>query len=1300
MEPLMRTLFLATSLFSLSLSLPTLRAEVPLEKDSTLLFYGNSMVERLLEQGEMAAMIQLASPDKPLHFRSLAWTGDEVGNRLRAEGYAAHMKDLLAAWPAKVIVVGYGMNEAFAGQAGLPAFRSQLTAYLDQLKRLHRGAKLVLLSPTSVEKSSSNATVDVSARNADIALYSTALAEAAKTSDAIFIDLFTASRTAFEQSNIPLTTNGLHLNEAGNRAIAKVIAAAMVGESAVSKVPVPRIAEVAAAEGQVAHFVAEVVRPKNGVLYYGVRKRADERATEMPLYLQRIDKADEVVHALASKPSMKFADAPRVSLPPLPRSDKQGSMGDVGVVKNAAEAQAEFKIADGYGVNLFASDEQFPELRAPVQIAFDARGRLWVVTMPSFPHTVPGQPQEDKIIVLEDTNRDGKADKCTTFVDGLDALDGVAFTEQGVVISEQPRHWLMKDTDGDGKADAKRELLRGVDVTDSHHGGMIAADPMGSIWFCDGVFHRSQFETPYGVHRIVDSTTCRHNLLTGRIETEWQSITPNPWKITFDRWGNTFQMYGDGLVLDGLALTWTPLGVYHPFSYAKVVGYGKGSAAASISSPAFPAEYQQGMASAALLGSHAVSLTKFDYDSGMVKSSGRLDVVSSPNAAFRPADVEFGFDGGLYVSDFSSTIIGHAQNPMRDPRWNHVKGRIWRIVSKAGKVEKNWPKIEGASPTELCALLTHGQDIVRHHARIELRKLGKAGLTTVDQWLAALEKKGANPELDQARLETLFVAEGLGETRPAVLASLMKSSLGQYRAAAVHVARLQADRLPDLPALLTAMAADSHPRVRMEVIDSVAHLRARFPQVEAALTGIAATEPNVKQMLSDLGYGTKPRLSASVPVLEVAPETRLTQWQDAGNGLFRTFVSTKAAAFATLAVKYSFLQVSLNGVQVFAADSQWSADHQVQLEFSPGLNVLEMSFKNLRGGLPAVHLFDSVGQQLTNVTVPTDAKIFAGLQTDYAKMIAEQGQILRIQAAPELHFAPTEVTVQTGSRVRLIFDNPDLMIHNFVLCQPDSVEEIGALADKLAATPDGLTKQYIPDSPKILQHTKLVSPKAREELVFDAPKAPGRYPYICTFPGHWRIMKGTMIVEKPSPNQTLKSQQEDGLESELPRETLPLRKTTDHTSNGGGAKDASALFNHTTKNASGGANTTDDGKTFRGYGKGDFLEIQLDTSAHPKGFDLTSLTTVTGHGDARSSQAYSVSLALVGAPTKFIPLTEASVKQDGGAVLIRLQGVDGNPLENAGTKATGVAAIRLDFNDGAAGYNVYREIAITGQPIR
>ena len=89
-------------------------------------------------------------------------------------------------------------------------------------------------------------------------------------------------------------------------------------------------------------------------------------------------------------------------------------------------------------------------------------------------HTVPGLTPPDKILILEDTDHDGKADKLTTFAEGLDALDGVAFHRDGVIISEQPRLWLMQDTDGDDRADTRRELLRGIDVTDSHHGGMIA----------------------------------------------------------------------------------------------------------------------------------------------------------------------------------------------------------------------------------------------------------------------------------------------------------------------------------------------------------------------------------------------------------------------------------------------------------------------------------------------------------------------------------------------------------------------------------------------------------------------------------------------------------------------------------------------------------------------------------------------------------------------------------------------------------------------------------------------------------
>ena len=1104
-------------------------AEMVFLPDDTVLFYGNSMVERLCEHGELEAMVQLAEAGKKLHFRSLAWTGDEVGYRLRPEGYEEHLRSLLKQWPAKLVVVGYGMNESFAGAAGLVDFRVQLGVHLDQLARLHPGAKFVLLAPTAVEQGGPDPVV----RNREVAAYAGVIAEAAQARGAGFVDLFAASLAAYAKEPGTLTVHGLHLNERGHQAMALVIARELLGGAGLARVDPAQVPEVAKAVRQKAYYVAEVVRPKNADLYYGVRKRAEEYAAEIPRYHGMIAATEAIVHGMAQAPGQLFSSQATPHLPPLPPIQGQDDGKNTGIIKPPLEQQAEFKVADGYAVNLFASEAEFPDLRNPVQIAFDARGRLWAVTMPSFPHTVPGLPPQDKIIVLEDTDHDGKADHCTTFAGGFDALDGVAFGESGVIVSEQPKLWLMSDTDGDGKADTKKELFRGIDVTDSHHGGMIATDPIGHVLFCDGVFHRSQLETPFGVVRGIDATTYRLNPRTGRAETEWQSITPNPWKITYDRTGNFFQMYGDGIVLDALPLTWTPLGAYHPFAYAQAVSYGKGSAAASISSPNFPDEYQQGMASAALLGSYVVSLTKFDFDKGMVRGSGRLDLVSSPNPAFRPADVAFGFDGALYVSDFCSVIIGHAQHAMRDPHWDHDHGRIWRVVHQAKPVVKDFPRIEGEAVPALLALLQHPQDIVRHHARIELRKAGVDMLPALDQWTAALDRRA--PGFPQGALEALFVVGGLEQSRPGLLEELLKSGSPLHRAAAVRLVRLEADRLPDVTGLLKSMAGDGHPRVQMEVVDAVAHLRPRYPAVEQAMGGFIPANDDVKRMLGDLNYGTKPLKGRSVPVLEVAPETRLQHWlwrgaggnrgplaydaaappkQGPGEGLYRTFVKAETAQPAVLAIHHGYLDISVNGVQRLSFDSMWSNDQQVQVDLRQGLNVIDVTFRKIGGAPPAVYCYDPLGQPLKGARPAADAASLAALASGFDHANAALGDTLRVQAVPnQLQFSPKELRVKAGARVRLVFENPDLMLHNLLVLAPGSGEAVGLLADQMAALPDGLSKNYVPDSKLVLHSTPLVQPRQEAQLAFTAPAEPGHYPYVCTFPGHWRLMRGVLVVE-------------------------------------------------------------------------------------------------------------------------------------------------------------------------------------------
>ena len=180
-------------------------------------------------------------------------------------------------------------------------------------------------------------------------------------------------------------------------------------------------------------------------------------------------------------------------------------------------------------------------------------------------------------------------------------------------------------------------------------------------------------------------------------------------------------------------------------------------------------------------------------------------------------------------------------------------------------------------------------------------------MKTLDNWLAKRDKSSADYE--QAALETLFVCEGLGQTRPKLIEQLLKSESAMFRGAAVQVLRQQADRLEGVIELFTSVINDPHPRVQIEVIDAVSHLRPNYPGIEHCLAELKPLNKHVEKSLSFLDLGTKPVKGRSMPVLEVDRAAQLTQWlwlgkegEDApeemqvgkdslpGEGLFRTFV--------------------------------------------------------------------------------------------------------------------------------------------------------------------------------------------------------------------------------------------------------------------------------------------------------------------------------------------------------------------------------------------------------------------------
>lgn len=122
--------------------------------------------------------------------------------------------------------------------------------------------------------------------------------------------------------------------------------------------------------------------------------------------------------------------------------------------------------------------------------------------------------------------------------------------------------------------------------------------------------------------------------------------------------------------------------------------------------------------------------------------------------------------------------------------------------------------------------------------------------------------------------------------------------------------------------------------------------------------------------------------------------------------------------------------------------------------------------------------------------------------------------IIKMGVIPhEMKFDKQTFTVKAGQQVTLDFENKDFMQHNFVLAMPGTMEKVGKAADELARDPKGMEQNFIPKMPEIIIATKLINPEGNESLVFTAPNKPGDYPYICTVPGHWRIMNGVMKVE-------------------------------------------------------------------------------------------------------------------------------------------------------------------------------------------
>ncbi len=520
--------------------------------------------------------------------------------------------------------------------------------------------------------------------------------------------------------------------------------------------------------------------------------------------------------------------------------------------------KAAFVVPEGFEINLFAGD---PMIQKPVQMNFDAQGRLWVVSSTTYPHIKPGQEAQDQVVVLEDTKHTGKADKATVFADGLHIPTAVIPGDGGAYVANSTEVLFLKDTNGDLKADERKVILSGFGTEDTHHLlHTMRFGPEGLLYFLQSIYIHSHIETPWGVRHLMGGGVWEFRPETRRLEYISKGLI-NPWGFEFDRWGQSFAADGAGsegvnYIFPGSVFTTSPGAkrIVHGMS----PGQPKQAGMEIVDDPAWPADWQGTVIQDDFRGGRINRFTLTPDGSGYIAKQEK-DVLASNHIAFRPIDVKFGPDGALYIADWYNPIIQHGEVDFRDPRRDHEHGRVWRLTLK-GHAAEAWPEIVGKPVPELLEMLKSPRKYVRHFAKRELRDRGAAAVipaldTAVEATLAgrkaqdaaslnygkpvevsATEKLGTpttivltssrvvtvppspldkGDPVEHDLLELAWTRECVNQFSPKLWHSVWASSDPRARAAALRILSHRWNELPDAMPVLEKAVADDNAQVRL-----------------------------------------------------------------------------------------------------------------------------------------------------------------------------------------------------------------------------------------------------------------------------------------------------------------------------------------------------------------------------------------------------------------------------------------------------------------------------------------------------
>lgn len=898
------------------------------------------------------------------------------------------------------------------------------------------------------------------------------------------------------------------------------------------------------------------------------------------------------------------------------------------------QSQKLVQVPVDFELQLFASE---PDIINPIAMAWDEKGRLFVIETVDYPNEVRDEEGEgnDRIKILEDTNGDGKADKITVFADGLNIPTSLTFANGGVIVAMAPHFLFLKDTDGDDKADIREKIITGWGKRDTHAGpSNLKYGLDNKIWGVlgysgfDGTVSGKDLSFSQGVYRFDPDGENLEYL--GR-------TSNNTWGLGFSEEFDVFISTANGLHSAYLAMSNeyvkrpiiggsgntvfradTHYDMPHVTPYLRQVDWHGGYTAAAghnlYTARNYPKSYWNKVGFVAEPTGRVLHNAILNKSGAGYTEENGFNLLASSDEWFSPVHAEVGPDGAVWVADWYNFIIQHNPTPRGfengegnayiNPLRDRDHGRIYRVVYKDAKTYK--PMELNANDTQaLVAGLKNDNMFWRTTAQRLIVESGNK-LVIPELYVIINDQSVDEIGLNSPAVHALWTLHGLGELEGnnqeaiAVVTKALTHPASGVRKNAIKV--LPKDQ-ETLSAILEAgLLNDPDLRTRMAAVLAVADIPGSpeagkllyeasgksenandeyLPQAffAAALTYedsfLEAAPEDINISRADSLLTLPQRLVKSMneekytldrrsPILfppnvaekEITVRVSMSPSEDDGleglvvaqgdshmgyslyvlNNQLHWVVKQDGKTYTALSndplpeVKFDVVaRLSVGGGMSVEVNNQRIAKGKAPSLFTETLSPDKIrvasedddnkvgdhpddfKFKGDLGRDGVLELRKPSSDALAeNIEKPTVKKSIPAPKTDPA---AEAVTINLNVVEHEMKFDKESISVKAGQQVTLHFTNPDFMQHNFVLIQPGTLEKVGAAADALARDPKGAEQNYVPKMKEVIIATKLVDPEGRETLVFNAPTKPGEYPFVCTVPGHWRLMNGVMIVE-------------------------------------------------------------------------------------------------------------------------------------------------------------------------------------------